>query len=96
MSTLEEDGITTDRLLELCRRRIVQWERADPHSRAETEAAEAFTRAFAELDVALKDGGRLPLEWMRAKAALLSRDTPPDAGYELIGGKHPYDGESKG
>ena len=65
MSTLDEDGITTDRLLELLRKRIIQWEEATS-IRGETEAAEAFTRAFAELDEALKDGGKLPDEWRRS------------------------------
>jgi hypothetical protein len=67
MSTLDEDGITTDRLLELMRKRISQWEKADS-IRAETEAAEAFTRAFAELDAALRDGGTLPAAWAGAAA----------------------------
>ena len=83
MSTLEEDGITTDRLLELCRQRITRWEKAEARSHTEHEQAEAFTRAFAELDAALRDGGRLPLEWAKAKDALLSADTPDEAGYDL-------------
>ena len=56
-----------DRLLELCRRRVTQWERAEPHSRTEHEQAEAFTRAFAELDAALSgDNGVLPQAWAGA------------------------------
>lgn len=86
----------TELYVALCRRRIREWEQAEVHSRREHEAAEGFTRAFAELDAALKDGGRLPLSWSRAKDTLLSRDTPPDAGYELFTGKDPRDGESKG
>ena len=89
MSTLEEDGITTDRLLELCRQRIARWEKAEAHSRTEHEQAEAFTRAFAELDAALSEGALPPMAWLKA------RSTPEDAGYELYTGKDPRDGESK-
>lgn len=86
--TLSEDGISTDRLLELLNKRIVAWERAEPHSRTEHEQAEAFTRAFAELDAELRHGGKLPQAWARAKDA-------EDTGYELYTGKDPRDGESK-
>lgn len=86
----------TELYLALCRRRITEWEVAEPHSRKEHEAAEAFTRAFAELDKALGDGERLPLAWARAKDALLSSQTPEDAGYAVYTGKDPRDGESKG
>ena len=55
-----------DRLLELCRRRVDQWEKATSH-RQESEAAEAFTRAFAELDVALANGAQLPRDWRAAQ-----------------------------
>lgn len=56
----------TELYLALCRRRITEWEKADPRSRREHEAAEAFTRAFAELDAALSDGGNFPLDWVRS------------------------------
>lgn len=52
--------------LALCRRRIAEWEEAPPRSRAEHEAAEAFTRTFAELDMALKAGAELPGGWLPA------------------------------
>lgn len=104
MSTLDEDGITTDDLLNLLRLRVRGWESADS-LRKERESAEAFTRAFAELDAALKDGARLPLDWAKAKDALLSRDTPEEAGLSvlqerfgshevLLEGKKPSEGES--
>lgn len=53
--------------LALIRKRITAWERAEPRSRTEHEQAEAFTRAFAELDAALKGGAGLPADWMQAK-----------------------------
>lgn len=59
----------TDLYLALCRRRVAEWEKAGS-LRRENEAAEAFTRAFAELDVALRDGGDLPGDWAGAR--------PPD------------------
>lgn len=59
-----------DRYWELCMRRIRAWELAPPNSRTEREQAEAFTRAFAELNEVLKDGGTLPREWARAKASM--------------------------
>ena len=47
-----------------CLDRILDWERAEPGSRREQEAAEAFTRAFSELDACLTDGtSALPPEW---------------------------------
>jgi hypothetical protein len=52
--------------LVLCRNRISQWERAASGSRTEHEAAEGFTRAFAELDAVLKEGGLLPRDWAGA------------------------------
>lgn len=86
----------TELYLALIRKRITAWERAEPRSRTEHEQAEAFTRAFAELDAALGDGERLPLAWAKAKSALLSSQTPEDAGYAVYTGKDPRDGESKG
>jgi hypothetical protein len=85
----------------LLTRRIEQWEQADT-LRKEREAAEAFTRAFAELDAALKDGGRLPAAWAEAKPVLLS-DKPTGSYLDerfgsdtvLLDGKDPRDGESK-
>lgn len=62
----DPDPPDTDRLLELIRRRVQQWEAADS-LRKEREAAEAFTRAFAELDAALSaDNGVLPQAWAGA------------------------------
>lgn len=42
------------------------WERAERGSDAEYQAAEAATRCLAEIDAALRDGGRLPDAWGRA------------------------------
>lgn len=52
-----------DRYWELCMRRIRAWELAPPNSRTEREQAEAFTRAFAELNEVLTHGGTLPGAW---------------------------------
>lgn len=68
--------------LSLCRKRIRDWEQAPVSSRTEREAAEAFTRAFAELDAALSDGHRLPLAWAKAKDALISSNSPDGAGID--------------
>jgi hypothetical protein len=47
-----------------CLDRILDWETAEAGSRREREAAEAFTRAFSELDACLTDGTSvLPPEW---------------------------------
>lgn len=51
-------------------RRVRQWEAADPHSRLEYESAEAFTRAWAELDAFLLDGGQLPDAWRQGQISL--------------------------
>ena len=56
-----------DRYLELCMRRVRAWEQSAPMSRTEREQAEAFTRAFAELNAVLKDGGTLPRAWAGAQ-----------------------------
>jgi hypothetical protein len=42
---------------------MVEWEQAEPRSRPEHEAAEAFTRAWAELDALMRDGGPGPVKW---------------------------------
>lgn len=55
-----------DRYLELCMRRVKMWEQADT-PRKEHEQAEAFTRAFAELNAVLTDGGELPRAWAAAR-----------------------------
>ncbi len=55
---------TTALLLEQ-RKQHLRWELADRGSREEYEAAEAATRAAAELDSALCDGADLPVEWQR-------------------------------
>jgi hypothetical protein len=69
MSELQEqDG--TELYYLLLNKRVVNWERAETRSRAEHEQAEAFTRAWAEMDAALKDGGVLPRAWARAKPSI--------------------------
>jgi hypothetical protein len=70
----ELDG--PDLYLVLCRRRIVEWERAKPMSRSEHEAAEAFTRAFAEMDAALSQAGELPQDWRNARPPADPEDGP--------------------
>lgn len=53
------------------RDRTKDWESADLHSRREHEAAEAATRAFAELDAGLTDGTMdLPSAWEAASLHL--------------------------
>jgi hypothetical protein len=39
---------------------ITEWERTEPRSRPEHEAAEAFTRSFAELDALMREGKEPP------------------------------------
>lgn len=83
------DPPDTDRLLELCRRRVKNWEGAEPGGRREYEQAEAFTRAFAELDAALSDGGVLPSAWAGASHVITVPDPDDDGGIypvkELLG-----------
>jgi hypothetical protein len=44
---------------------ITEWERTEPRSRPEHEAAEAFTRAFAELDMLMREGSQPPpADWI--------------------------------
>jgi hypothetical protein len=44
---------------------MLEWEQTEPRSRPEHEAAEAFTRAWAELDALMREGKESPpLEWM--------------------------------
>jgi hypothetical protein len=57
----------TTRLLSEIRRQTLRWESAAPRSREENEAAEAATRAMAELDAALCDGAGLPVPWQIAQ-----------------------------
>lgn len=45
---------------------ITSWEAATT-PRGEHEAAEAFTREFAELNAHLRDGGDLPADWALAR-----------------------------
>ena len=61
----EETGTTA--MLSEVRRQIHEWEIAPPGSRRENEAAEAATRAMAELDSALCAGGHLPVPWKGVK-----------------------------
>jgi hypothetical protein len=43
---------------------MLEWEQTEPRSRPEHEAAEAFTRAWAELDALMREGKESPpLEW---------------------------------
>jgi hypothetical protein len=39
---------------------MLEWEQTEPRSRPEHEAAEAFTRAWAELDALMRDGREPP------------------------------------
>ena len=57
----------TTELLREQRRQTILWEQAPPGSRAEFEAAEAGSRAGAELDAALSGGADLPVSWQLAK-----------------------------
>lgn len=50
----------SDELLAETMAQITEWEQAEPRSRVEHEAAEAFTRAFAELNAGLRDGTLTP------------------------------------
>ena len=68
-----------DLLLALLRRRIGVWEKAERGTRQEFEAAESFTRAFAELDLSLHTGGELPQEWREARKP----DLPDETGSYL-------------
>jgi hypothetical protein len=61
----EETGTTA--MLSEVRQQIHRWETAPPGSREENEAAEAATRAMAELDSALCAGGHLPVPWKGVK-----------------------------
>lgn len=55
--------------------RTKDWERADPHSRREFDAAEAATRAWSELDAGLTEGTmELPDAWLSSFLAALARD----------------------
>jgi hypothetical protein len=64
-----------DELLAETSAQITEWEQTAPLSRPEHEAAEAFTRAFAELDALMKDGTELPpaawMEGIMLQAALV-------------------------
>jgi hypothetical protein len=64
--TMATEQSPADRYLELCRRRVSLWEQAGTR-REEHEQAEAFTRAFAELDATLREGGQLPSAWAGAR-----------------------------
>ena len=57
-----------DRLVYLLDKRMHEWEQAEPRSRKEHEAAEGFTRLWAELKAVLSAGGELPAEWGTAQA----------------------------
>lgn len=60
-------NVDTTALLNTQRQKNLEWEQAPPGSRQEQEAAEAATRAAAELDAALCDGAPLPVPWQRAQ-----------------------------
>lgn len=64
--------MNTDEMLSRVKNSLITWEGAKAGSRAEWEAAEAFTRAFAELDDALRGGAELPAQWQH-KTDLLAR-----------------------
>lgn len=64
--TMATEISPADRYLELCERRVRLWEQAEGR-RDEHEQAEAFTRAFAELDATLREGGELPAAWAGAR-----------------------------
>ncbi len=58
----------TTALLSEVRLQTQLWERSSPiGGRKEFEAAEAATRAMAELDAALCDGAPLPVPWQLAQ-----------------------------
>ena len=59
--------IETTELLRTVRTQIINWERAPFGGREEFEAAEAATRAMAELDRALCNGAPLPRPWLLAQ-----------------------------
>jgi hypothetical protein len=59
-------NVDTTALLTKIRLQTHLWEQAT-NLRGETEAAEAATRAMAELDVALCEGAPLPVPWQRAQ-----------------------------
>lgn len=66
MSELSElEG--ADRLVYLLDKRMHEWEQTPPRSRSEHEAAEGFTRLWAELKAHLRDGGTLPRVWAAAR-----------------------------
>jgi hypothetical protein len=81
--TVHTDEITTQDLHDLLERRIHAWEQAEPRSRREHEQAEAFTRAYAELDAALKDQGRLPRQWRGAQPWVPGPDDEPLPASEM-------------
>lgn len=60
-------NVDTTALLMLQRKKNLEWEQAPPGTRQEQEAAEAATRAAAELDVALCEGAPLPVPWQIAQ-----------------------------
>ena len=55
---------STDAMLADGLEAVEGWEGAERGSDAEFQAAEQATRCLAELDAAMRDGGRLPLSWM--------------------------------
>src|SRR2546430_1838308 len=69
----------TTKMLSEVRRQILKWESAPPGSREENEAAEAATRAMAELDAALCDGADLPVPWQTAQYPKEETRRPPDS-----------------
>lgn len=64
---------TTTALYDHIREQITRWEGATPGSRDKRDAAEAFTRAFAELDAALRYGVALPDRWEEARREAIRR-----------------------
>jgi len=83
-------NVDASALLTEIRKQVLAWEVAPVGSRQEYEAAEAATRAMAELDIALCDGTHLPVPWQRAQYP--SYPAPdancPACGMELADPKH--------
>lgn len=76
-----------DRLVYLLDKRMREWEQADPRSRKEHEAAEGFTRLWAELKAHLADGGTLPRAWANAARPEATEEGGPIWPVkELLGG----------
>lgn len=78
-----------DKLLSAIRYDIASWEKADPNSREEWEAAERATSAMAALDKHITEGGRPPRVWQKQAPKLQApaeRPTPrlPGTAWRLL------------